>query len=109
MGNHALAIEFVTIHILTKHVVTNMPFYNQPIAKTFCECFVLPSSLSVAALEAKMPERVLQPRIGEGGILTSNYLDKYENRGWGNMNTFEHWDLEQAGIFLLRLFYRITP
>ena len=109
MGNRALATEFLPIPIMTKHVVTNMPFYNQPIAKTFCQCFVLPSSLSVAALEAKMPERVLQPRIGEGGILTSNYLDKYENRGWGNMNTFEHWDLEQAGIFLLRLFYRITP
>ena len=81
MGNRALATEFLPIHIMTKHAVTNMPFYNQPIAKTFCECFVLPSSLSVAALEAKMPERVLQPRIGEGGILTSNYLDKYENRG----------------------------
>ena len=80
MGNRALATEFLPIHIMTKHVVTNMPFYNQPIAKTFCQCFVLPSSLSVAALEAKMPERALLPRIG-GGILTSSYLDKYENRG----------------------------
>ena len=47
MGNRALATEFLPIHIMTKHVVTNMHFIINPLLKLFASvlCFPPPSLL----------------------------------------------------------------